>query len=81
MWASGFTTYPRVAAVEVSGWKDKRTHFVDVEWDEYISRTKVTTVLVGRATEEDMALTQQPGTVFHHGLFAKIMDHKEEDCV
>ena len=81
VWASGFTTYPRVAAVEVSGWKDKRTHFVDVEWDEYISRTKVTTVLVGRATEEDMALTQQPGTVFHHGLFAKIMDHKEEDCV
>lgn len=53
---------------------DGYTHSVDVDWDEYLPRTKSTTVLVGRVPEDTADLPQEPGTVFHHGLFAKIME-------
>ena len=76
--AFGFAIQGHTKTVVFHNCGDGYTHSVDVDWDEYLPRTKSTTVLVGRVPEADAALPQQPGTVFYHGLFAKIMENQEE---
>ena len=72
--AFGYAIRPRVEPVEVNNCPDGRTHYVDVKWDEYLPRLMIMRVLVGRVPEDTANLPQEPGTVFHHGLFAKIME-------
>lgn len=72
--AFGYAIRPRVEPVKVTNCPDGRTHYVDVKWDEYLPRLMIMRVLVGRVPEDTADLPQEPGTVFHHGLFAKIME-------
>lgn len=76
--ASAYTAKNRVETFRMLG-GDGSYHDVDVDWVEYIPRTKVTAISIEALSDEAQERLGQSGGIRYRGLYARIMEqHKEE---